>query len=294
MKINDLPPVWIWLTDAGRLLLRQWPVWLLAYGIQFLFIMLFIVGIIVGIGVPVTLLVVPAFQSLGMAALLPAVIAIPIIGGGLFVVLQLNSAWAHATMTIGLDYGAATQAPIVEVFHRGLQRLFRAFWMSFALTLIICGAAFFFLIPLFVILPALLPAWYIAVLEDQPVRSALAMSWARTRGRRMDILGRLLLLLLLLIAFALSLALMQMLPYSGLLLVPLQLILQVAIPVYLMASGYLLYRNISSAASSGDEHPSAPLALLYFFAVWGVMGWLVLAGASYFFIRKIPQLQNLV
>lgn len=295
MKINGLCGVREWLVESVQLVLRQWPVWLLAYGVQFGFVVLLIVGFAVGVGIPVLILI-PQVKVAGLMSLIPLLWLLPVVGLGFFVALQLGSAWSHAAMTLGFVAGAQVQGPVGAIFRQALQRVFRAFWMSLLLTLILCGAAFCFLVPLFVVLPALLPAWYIAVIENRSVNESLCLSWERTRGVRGMLLGRVLLLIGVVIGLSMLLMAMQIVPFAGLVLVPVQLVLQVVIPVYFLAAGYLLYRDVSVVPADGTEVAarSAPLAVLYFLAVWGIAGWMVVACIVYFLLRKVPQLQNLV
>lgn len=300
MKINELSSVAVWIRHSAQLVVRQWPVWLLAYGVQFGFTLCLVVGTLLGVGVPVLALIVPLIKTAGLTAVLPGLLLLPVLGLGIFIALQLVSAWAHAAMTLG--FARESQGPpaagapisIATIFHEALHRLFRAFWMALVLALILCGAAFCFLVPFFVVLPALLPAWYIAVLEGQSVNAALAASWTRTRGLRATILWRVLLLGLLVIGVSLLMPLMHVVPLAGVVLVPLQLAAQLVLPVFFLAAGYVIYREITPAPSPSSPGDTAPLGRLYLLAAWGVMGWIALIALAYVLLRQIPQLQNLV
>lgn len=260
MEPSATPPLALssysdWFTNAYRLAVRQWPIWLLVFGIQFALMMLVFVGLLGAVLFTAGGVSLPDIMGRSMQVLHDAGL---ILLGAVVLVLQLIGAWANATVTLALTHGSAQQAPIGATFGRALPLVWRAFALTLLIVMICLGAALVCFVPALLVAPGLLLAWYIGLLEQCSVADALGQSWARSRGCRLEILGRFLLLLFMFFGASMALSLFSAIPVVGLIGLPLQFVLQAVFPVMVLALGYVVYLDLRPLHTADGVAPAGP------------------------------------
>jgi hypothetical protein len=294
MENKCLQPMPGWFHSIAHHMVRQWILWLVPYGVQFGVLFLFILGCVLGLGLPIALFVIPFVKSGSWSTLIPALCMVPMIILGLYVGIQLISSWTYAAVTIGISHGPTQAGPLGQTLRDALGVMFKAFWMSLLLSLITTGSIFCLGIPLFVVMPRLWPAWYIAVLEDRSIHESLVHSWHRTRGMCLPILGRMVIALLIIVGVSLAMFAAQIVPFVGIFVLPVQLLVQMLIPVFYMAAGYVVYCGVTPTDSGVEDTARAPTVLLYLLALWGAVGWIVILIGLLYLSRDFPQIETWV
>jgi hypothetical protein len=286
MNNNALTAVRPWLSTAGRLVLRQWPSWLVAQALQGLLIAIILVLAILIIAIPTIGLGIRSLDGLDIGALRGLLHLVPVTVLIVGFLVQIISAWATTVMTCGIACGAEQQGSVGDLLVRGAKRTWRAFLASVILTCIGIGALFCLVLPFFILIPGLIMTWYLVVLEGRGVREALAESWAMTRGVRYEILCRLAILVGAGIVIFLLLNALLAIPIIGLISMPLNLAFQLVLPAFFVAAGFVIHKDLYSSDVLVGE-PEAPMALFYLVAAWGV----VAVGFLLFIIfEKVPGL----
>lgn len=266
-----------WFANAYRLAVRQWPIWLLVFGIQFALMMLVVGGLLGAVLFAAGGLLLPDIVARSLQVLQDAGL---ILLGAVVLVLQLIGAWANATVTLALTHGSAQQGPIGATFGRALRLVWRAFALTLLIALICMGAALACFVPVLLVAPGLLLAWYIGLLEPCSVADALGQSWARSRGVRLEILGRFLLLLFMFFGASMALSLFSAIPVVGLIGLPLQFVLQAVFPVMVLALGYVVYLDLRPVYSADAPAPAGKQTAPWFLYVLFCLGALSIVGVT--------------
>lgn len=279
--------------DAYRIVLRQWETWLLAEGIQLGLAFVMLAGLAVGFGVPMVLAVIPAIKGVaahGLGALFLPLAYLLVVLVGYLLMLNVVSVWSHVAVTCALQHGPDRKGPVVATLLIGLERTLRAFCLTLLLGLILAGALLFFIVPFFFVAPGLILAWYICILEDRPMHASIALGWQWSRGHRLGIAGRCALLILALMAIFPIVGVFALIPFfGGLIIMPIQLALQLIVPVIMLAVGYLIYADLKPGQEIVDVE-EAPMGVLYFFGAWGIIFWILVLGALVWSLHKVPEI----
>lgn len=287
---------------VGQLIKAQWEIWLVAKAIAMGLILVLVFGLIGSFALPIALLI-PAIKGIFSGQPLPLIVAAGffiICCFGYVVMYSFVNLWSQVAVTLGLAYGERQKAPLGVTLVQGLRPLLRMLGLILLAGLILWGALMFFFVPFFFVAPGLILAWYIAVLEDCPIRESLAMSWERTRGHRLAIVGRYLLFWLLVLGVFLLLALVAIIPILGTIVaMPLNFLLQLLLPVLTLALGYVIYVDLKPVTPVVSEDTG--LGVLYFFLGWGLLLWVLAVGGTIFFLLRasdwlpfIERLQSIV
>lgn len=274
---------------VGQLIKAQWEIWLVAKAIAMGLILVLVFGLVGSFALPIALLI-PAIKGIFSGQPLPLIIAAAfflICCFGYVVMYSFVNLWSQVAVTLGLAYGEQQKAPLGATLVQGLRPLLRMLGVILLGGLILWGALMFFFVPFFFVAPGLILAWYIAVLEDRPIRESLALSWERTRGHRLAIVGRYLLFWLLIFGVFLLLAVVGIIPILGAIIaMPLHFLLQLLLPVLTLALGYVIYVDLKPIAPVVCEDTG--IGVLYFFLGWGLLLWVLAIGGFIFFLLHAP------
>lgn len=288
-----LVPIGDWLHSSFFHLMRQWAVWLLAQGIMFAFtilafIVLFALLMMSGAGEFVRQIY--NGSNAGGSTLVEWVgtYAVHFSVSFIFVMvfMSLVQTWGSVAMTIGFSYGGEKMAPVGATFSEAINLTLKAYLLTFVLALLCVGTVVLLFIPLFFIVPALFAAWYIVVLEKRGVMEAIFISWSRTRGHRLEIVGRFMLVMLIMFGLMAVLSAATMMPLGGFITLPFQLLLQLSMTAMMIALGYTMYLDLRPTDIT-QEIVKAPRVVLALFIFIGAAAFVIFFG---FGIGKIGAL----
>ncbi len=168
------------------------------------------------------------------------------IGVGIIIVpTMIFGAWSTSAMIWAVGYkGEQKMAPIGMTLKSGFTFLFPFLWMSILVTLAYFGSAILLFIPAVILCVGLSLAWYIRIYENVTVLQALGTSWQICKGYKWSILGRLLILLVMLWGVSLLFGVIGMIPFVGLITMPVQFIVNLILTPYAIAFFYCIYEDI--------------------------------------------------
>ncbi|GEM_PF-4333049 len=276
-ELRELRPLPQAVRDSWSLVVAHWPVWLAAQGVQFA--LMVGLGVVVGGTLWIAKQVVASLHNGAMSVLLW--IGAGALAAALLVFILATAAWAVTVTTRSFAGDAKNPLSLPDAFRRGLQGLVAAALMQAWIALLLYGSMMPFFFPVFLLLPRLIPAWFLVVLDGRPLTVALLESWQRTSTAWTEICGRCLLLVGSVLIVLLIFGAMPMLaPSTTVIVLVLQTMLQVLAPVYLLAFSYLIYRDLApkiAAPATPDlagiaaAVPQLLLPALYGLAAWGAV-----------------------
>lgn len=295
-----LRPIDQLLADTWRLLLRQWPTFLIAQGIAFaltlcLVMCLFGPYLLAAIDYAIHATHIPrhANARLIMHILFDSLLPILLIGIPIFVTTiiagQIMKCWGLAAAVLGMAHGSAQRASPWATCFRALRMAIPLFWLGLATGLIVLGGMFWFIVPGIICALGLTLTIYICVLEGAPVERALCESWTRTRGCRLAIFGRYLLVTCVVFATLFALQIIQLFPLAGLILFPVSTVVNMLIPILYAMVGYLIYLDLRPAASTTAGATSAPMGWFIFFAISAFLPLVTATLGLAFFFSRLPR-----
>ncbi len=296
-----LAPISDWFGSSWRICTTQWLIWMIANGLQMVGSIVVMIGMALGLGLPILLYVLPMLVGKSLLSGSATLVLIALSLLTMFVILLLFAAWANAAVTLGMSYGTSSPAPVGKTFKVAFHSIMRAFILNVVLLLISLGSIACGVVPFLMIFPGIVLAWYIGILENKGVEEALTDSWRRTRGYRWDIFWRFLLLLIgVFVAFAAA-DMLRHNPVVGWLVLPFNTILQMIAPVMSLAGGMVIYNELLPKAQDPavpqpvTEEAMLPFRFLQIFVAIGtiIMGILLLK-MTHIIIPTLPALRTLV
>ncbi|MBI4237037.1 MAG: hypothetical protein HY696_01305 [Deltaproteobacteria bacterium] len=275
----QLRPLDAWIRHGLALTGRRFEYWLIAKGLEALFI--------TALGTTLlTFVIVPCIATLfgGLVSnllhelsfvgwlrpfldhlligSLPAAACFGLATFGYFAAAQVISTLANGFVTAGFEHASAAESRWEPPLAQTAAHLAHAFGLSLVLSFIVVGAAALCFAPALLLMPTLVMAWYICVIEGRTIHESLALSWERSRGHRLGIFSRFAFFGVVMFTLFLGLNFAATLPLLGVLALPLLLGFQLLLPIVALAFGYSIYRDLRPADGT-VETPLCPLPLLY-------------------------------
>jgi hypothetical protein len=198
-------------------------------------------------------------------------------------------AYINVALIGTIGYEGEGAAPVDFGFKQGFKFFFPAVMLLVSIYCILYGGLYLLIFPAMIFGLALSFSFYIMIGQKTSFGVAMATSWQMTKGYRWGLLGRWIVVILAVIMVQMVVQLLAMIPIIGIGLFPVMMAVGLIINPFLLAYGYLMYRDVRQAKGDIVVAPSAGFTLgMIVMALVGFLGSFSIGYAIWFLIKKSP------
>lgn len=202
-------------------------------------------------------------------------------------------AYACVALISTIAYEGEGAAPVDFGFRQGFKFFFPAIMLLVATYSILYGGFYMLIFPAIIFGLALSFSFYVMVVQKTSFGVAMATSWQLTKGYRWGLLGRWIVVIMAIILLQMCVQFLSMIPIIGIGLFPVLMAIGLIVNPFMMAYGYLMYRDVRQAKGDLVVVPSGGFTFgMIVVAMVGILGTVGIGVGVWIFALKLLNLKD--